>query len=83
MGGDLHVICIMFVKCQNGLKSCPHPQWRSRKPSPSSIKDAVWTGTLPFRGCWRSSPEKDDLGYPICKMGHNPGYHHGAVISLE
>lgn len=62
---------------------CPHPQSRSRKPSPSSIRDPAGAETPQFRGYWGSSPEKDDLGHPICKMGHNPGHHHGAVICLE
>lgn len=87
MGGDLHVICILFVKCQNGLKGFPCPP----SPAPTLSQEAgtpplpllgtpAWAETPQFRGCWGSSPGKADLGHPICKMGQNPS-HHGAVIT--
>ena len=43
MGGDLHVICIVFVKCQNGLKRSLPPPCR-RRPPPSVKKQE----TLPL-----------------------------------
>lgn len=89
MGGDLHVICIVFVKCQTGLKRSPptpaaaptFSQEAGNPPLPPSGTSA-WVGTPPFRGCWGSRPEKDDLGHPICKTGHNPSHHH-AVVRLQ
>lgn len=41
MGGDLHVICIVFVKCQTSLKRSPPPP----PPPPPSVKKQE---TLPF-----------------------------------
>lgn len=79
----MHVICIVFVKRQKGPEmppppSCPYLQSRSRNPSPSSIRDPAGAGAPLF-----SSPGKDDLAHPICKMGHNPGHHHRAVSPLQ